>query len=87
MVASSGDRLLDPDAEGGVRALFDRVHLVTPNGPELAVLAGAEPAQSREELVEQALVVSGRHHVLVLAKGGHLGASRHPTCWWTPPEG
>jgi hydroxymethylpyrimidine kinase/phosphomethylpyrimidine kinase len=73
MVATSGDRLLDPDAETAVQALFDRVHLVTPNGPELAVLAGAEPARSHPELAEQALAVSARDGVLVLAKGGHLG--------------
>jgi hydroxymethylpyrimidine kinase/phosphomethylpyrimidine kinase len=73
MVATSGDRLLAPDAEAGVQRLFEWVHLVTPNGPELAVLSGAEPARSAEELVEQALAVSARHRILVLAKGGHLG--------------
>ena len=72
MVATSGDRLLDPDAEAGVQELFDRVHLVTPNAPELAVLAGTEPARSSAELAEQARAVAGRHGVLVLAKGGHL---------------
>lgn len=78
MVATSGDRLLDADAEDGVRDLFDRVDLVTPNGPELAVLAGAEPAGSVDELVDQARAVSERHRVLVLAKGGHLGGDRAP---------
>ena len=78
MVATSGDRLLDADAEDGVRELFDRVDLVTPNGPELAVLAGAGPARSVDELVDQARAVSARHRVLVLAKGGHLGGDRAP---------
>jgi hydroxymethylpyrimidine kinase/phosphomethylpyrimidine kinase len=78
MVATSGDRLLHRDAEAGVLDLFDRVHLVTPNGPELAVLAGAEPARSRAELVDQALAVSAAHRVLVLAKGGHLGGDSSP---------
>ena len=73
MVATSGDRLLDADAEAGVRDLFDRVDLVTPNAPELAVLAGAAPATSWGELVGQALAVSAAHGVMVLAKGGHLG--------------
>jgi len=72
MVATSGDRLLDRGAEAGVQALFDRVHVVTPNGPELAVLAGAAPARSHGELEDQARAVSARHGVLVLAKGGHL---------------
>ena len=78
MVATSGDRLLAPDAEAGVQQLFQRVHLVTPNGPELAVLAGTEPARTGAELVEQALTVSARHRVLVLAKGGHLGGDSSP---------
>jgi hydroxymethylpyrimidine/phosphomethylpyrimidine kinase len=73
MVATSGDRLLDADAEAGVRDLFDRVDLVTPNAPELAVLADAAPARTRTELVDQALAVSTAYQVLVLAKGGHLG--------------
>jgi len=78
MVATSGDRLLAPDAEAGLQKLFEQVHLLTPNGPELAVLAGTEPARSGEELVEQALAVSARHRVLVLAKGGHLAGDSSP---------
>ena len=73
MVATSGDRLLEPDAETAVRDLFDRADLVTPNAPELAVLAGAVPASTRDQLVDQALAVSAAYRVLVLAKGGHLG--------------
>ena len=73
MVATSGDRLLDRDAEAGVRDLFGLVDLVTPNAPELGVLADAEPASTWTELVDQALAVSTAYQVLVLAKGGHLG--------------
>jgi hydroxymethylpyrimidine/phosphomethylpyrimidine kinase len=73
MVATSGDRLLDVDAEVAVRALFDRVDLITPNAPELAVLADAAPATTWPDLVAQALAVSATYQVLVLAKGGHLG--------------
>ena len=73
MVATSGDRLLDVDAEIAVRALFDRVDLITPNAPELAVLAEATPASAWPDLVGQALAVSATYQVLVLAKGGHVG--------------
>ena len=73
MVATSGDRLLDVDAEAGVRELFDRVDLITPNAPELAVLADAPPAATWPDLAGQALAVSATYRVLVLAKGGHLG--------------
>ena len=72
MVATSGDRLLDRDAEAGIRDLFDRVDLVTPNAPELAVLADASPADTWAGVVDQALAVSAAYEVLVLAKGGHL---------------
>ncbi|APT91056.1 hydroxymethylpyrimidine kinase [Corynebacterium sphenisci DSM 44792] len=72
MVATSGDRLLDAAAERALAGLLDRVHLVTPNVPELAVLAGAEPAGDSAGLLEQARAVAARHDVAVLAKGGHL---------------
>ena len=39
MVATSGDRLLDVEAEVAMRSLLSQVDLVTPNIPELAVLA------------------------------------------------
>ncbi|GIL30186.1 bifunctional hydroxymethylpyrimidine kinase/phosphomethylpyrimidine kinase [Actinocatenispora comari] len=72
MVATSGDRLLDPDAERALRELIGHADLITPNIPELAVLAGASPASDWAGAVAQALAVSRRYRVLVLAKGGHL---------------
>ena len=47
MVAESGARLLDKDAEGRIRGLLlPRVTVVTPNLPEAEVLAeGADPAE------------------------------------------
>lgn len=72
MVATSGDRLLDEDAERALAALLDRVDLVTPNIPELAVLAGAEPAGDAAAMIGQARAVAARHDAAVLAKGGHL---------------
>ncbi|GAA3634270.1 bifunctional hydroxymethylpyrimidine kinase/phosphomethylpyrimidine kinase [Kineosporia mesophila] len=72
MVATSGDRLLTPEAEQALRDLLPLAGLVTPNVPELAVLAGAGPARDWDEVVRQALEVSGRWGVRVLAKGGHL---------------
>ncbi|WP_246119427.1 bifunctional hydroxymethylpyrimidine kinase/phosphomethylpyrimidine kinase [Cellulomonas massiliensis] len=72
MVATSGDRLLDADAESALRALLPLADVVTPNVPELAVLVGAAPARGWKELVGQARVLAARAGVLVLAKGGHL---------------
>jgi hydroxymethylpyrimidine/phosphomethylpyrimidine kinase len=72
MVATSGDRLLSADAEHALRDLLGLVHLVTPNIPELAVLAGCPVATTWAEVLRQAQQVAGTHGVLVLAKGGHL---------------
>lgn len=74
MVATSGDRLLDQDAEASLTEFLHRADLITPNVPELAILAGAEPAGSDEELLAQAEQVADAHGVVVLAKGGHMTA-------------
>lgn len=72
MVATSEDRLLKADAESALIGFLHRADLITPNVPELALLAGAEPADTLERLVAQAEQVADAHDVLVLAKGGHL---------------
>jgi hydroxymethylpyrimidine/phosphomethylpyrimidine kinase len=73
MVATSGDRLLDPEAVGALkRLLLPMATLVTPNLPEAAILLGRRPAQSESEIVEQAgalRVALGCQAVLL--KGGH----------------
>lgn len=73
MVATSGDRLLTEDAEDALRE-FVREHatVVTPNIPELAVLASTEPAQTLEEAMEQGRAYAKSSGVKVVVKGGHL---------------
>ena len=68
MVATSGDRLLDEDATDAVRELLGLADLVTPNRPELAVLAelAGDPGAA-----DPALLVARTWDVRVLAKGGH----------------
>ncbi|GAA2443960.1 bifunctional hydroxymethylpyrimidine kinase/phosphomethylpyrimidine kinase [Agromyces soli] len=79
MVSTSGDRLLDPEAEAALRELLPLADLVTPNLAELAVLAGADgPAADWASALEQATALSARTGVLVLAKGGHLGGAEAP---------
>lgn len=72
MVASSGDRLLDPDA---VEALRERLlpccDLITPNIPEAADLLGTEPAQGLTQMARQLEALRGLSPN-VLVKGGHL---------------
>ncbi|SKC68934.1 hydroxymethylpyrimidine/phosphomethylpyrimidine kinase [Plantibacter cousiniae] len=72
MVATSGDRLLHRDAEAAMRALLPHVDLVTPNLPELAVLADEPVATSWADALAQAERVSAQAGVIVLVKGGHL---------------
>lgn len=74
MVATSGDRLLDPDDEHALRAMLPLADVVTPNLPELAVLAGEERAPTWALALEQGRRVATRHGVLVVVKGGHLAA-------------
>ncbi|KQM57561.1 bifunctional hydroxymethylpyrimidine kinase/phosphomethylpyrimidine kinase [Agreia sp. Leaf210] len=78
MVATSGDRLLRADAEGALRELARLAHVVTPNIPELAILADEPQATSWQQTLDQAARVSTRLGVMVLAKGGHLECDTAP---------
>jgi hydroxymethylpyrimidine kinase/phosphomethylpyrimidine kinase len=78
MVATSGDRLLDEDAEQALRDLAHRADLLTPNIPELAILADEPVAADWTAVVAQAGRVSAHYGVRVLAKGGHLAGERMP---------
>lgn len=84
MVATSGHRLLDAEAEAALRQLLPLADLITPNMPELAVLADAPLAQSWDEALAQARQVARRYQVHVLAKGGHLGGAHAPDALLTP---
>ena len=86
MVATSGDRLLRQDAEAAMRELLPLVDLVTPNLPELAVLAEQPEASTWEQALVQAQGLAARHEVLVLAKGGHLSGPDSPDAL-VGPEG
>lgn len=72
MVASSGDRLLTPDAERVIaRRLLPLATLVTPNLDEAQILSGEEVRTTAQmERAARALLRQGAQVVLV--KGGHL---------------
>jgi hydroxymethylpyrimidine/phosphomethylpyrimidine kinase len=72
MVASSGDRLLDSDAEGAITAeLLPLCSLVTPNLHEAGILTGASvSALDDMRTAARTLVEMGAGAALV--KGGHL---------------
>jgi len=71
MVAASGDRLLDPDAEDAYEDLVAEAALVTPNADETAVLTGIEieDETTAREAGEELLDMGAR---AALLKGGHV---------------
>jgi len=78
MVATSGDRLLEADADSALRDLLRRADLVTPNLLELAVLADAAVADSWSGAIADAERLSAYIGSAVLVKGGHLGGAESP---------
>jgi len=72
MVATSGDRLLAPDAVDILkRALISRALVITPNLPEAAALLDAPIARNETEMRRQAERLLALGARAVLMKGGH----------------
>ena len=72
MVATSGDRLLDPAAVAAVQhRLMPLATLVTPNLAEAAALLGVGEATSIAAMEEQARALLGFGCRAVMVKGGH----------------
>ena len=73
MVATSGDRLLAPQAETALkRLLLPLASLMTPNLDEAAALLGTGRAETQAEMVAQAQALQRMGPAAVLVKGGHL---------------
>jgi hydroxymethylpyrimidine/phosphomethylpyrimidine kinase len=76
MVATSGDRLLNPEAIAVLeRLLFPRAAVITPNLPEAAALLGEPLARDEDEMLAQAGRLRDRGARAVLIKGGHGAGS------------
>jgi hydroxymethylpyrimidine/phosphomethylpyrimidine kinase len=74
MVATSGARLLEPDAEDRVaRLLLPLARVVTPNLDEASILVGA-PVRAEEEMRAAAARLVEMGAAAALVKGGHLDA-------------
>lgn len=72
MVATSGDRLLDPDAERAyLESLFPHALVVTPNVPEAEALVG-RPLVTIGDLMDAARELHSYGPRYVVVKGGHL---------------
>ena len=74
LASSSGEKLLQPEATGRLRALIARVRVVTPNLPEAAILLDAPVARDEREMQAQAQKLLALGAQAVLIKGGHLDA-------------
>ncbi|WP_317259696.1 bifunctional hydroxymethylpyrimidine kinase/phosphomethylpyrimidine kinase [Kocuria atrinae] len=84
MVATAGGRLLKAEAETALMSLLPLADLITPNLPELAVLADAPTATTWDEALEQGRSVAERFGARILVKGGHLPGSRTPDALLEP---
>ena len=72
MVATSGDRLLNPHAIDVLkRVLIPRALVITPNLPEAAALLDEPLARNEDEMLAQAGRLRDRGARAVLIKGGH----------------
>jgi hydroxymethylpyrimidine/phosphomethylpyrimidine kinase len=72
MVATSGDRLLPPDAIEALRTrLIPRASLITPNLPEAAALLDEQIASSETQIESQGKRLLAMGASAVLIKGGH----------------
>ena len=84
MVATAGGRLLQPEAEEALRGLLPYADLITPNLPELAVLAQRPVATTWEEALDQGRTVADAFDTRVLVKGGHLSGDTTPDALVVP---
>lgn len=76
LIATSGARLLRPDAETSlIRDLIPLATVITPNLDEAAFLLG-RPLNDLDDLRRAALDLHLRFGCAVLAKGGHLAKSK-----------
>ncbi|WMY79109.1 bifunctional hydroxymethylpyrimidine kinase/phosphomethylpyrimidine kinase [Citricoccus sp. I39-566] len=84
MIATSGDRLLQPEAEQAMVVFCRRATVVTPNIDELAVLTGSPRATTEDEALEQAARWSEETGVAVVVKTGHLDTLTVTNTWLSP---
>ena len=85
MIATSGDRLLAPDAVALLkRDLIPRALVITPNLHEAAALTGLPLAQNEDEMRAQAHALLGLGAKAVLIKGGHAQSAQAVDLLVTP---
>ena len=74
-IASSGDRLLTREAENALRQFTELADVITPNIPELALLANTDVPRERDEAVAVAKkFAETTGTVVTAAESVHLGS-------------
>jgi hydroxymethylpyrimidine/phosphomethylpyrimidine kinase len=82
MVASSGDRLLEPEAERAyLELLLPHAAVATPNLREAAVLVG-RPLETVADMAAAARELAGTGAGVVVVKGGHLAGDEAVDVVW-----
>jgi hydroxymethylpyrimidine/phosphomethylpyrimidine kinase len=82
MVASSGDRLLDANAQGALVAdLLPLAAIVTPNLHEAEILTG-QPVSTVQEMRQAAQILVEMGAGAALVKGGHLPGGEAVDLFW-----
>ncbi|MCE9599021.1 MAG: bifunctional hydroxymethylpyrimidine kinase/phosphomethylpyrimidine kinase [Spirochaetia bacterium] len=70
MVASSGARLLAPEAESALKRFLKRATIITPNVPEAEVLLGRQ-VFTLTDMEQAAIDLHAQTSAAVIVKGGH----------------
>lgn len=76
--STSGDRLLDEDAEGSLINFLSYATVVTPNILELTKLSGGATPTSMPEAITIAQSLADQHDITVIVKGGQLQSNLAP---------
>lgn len=84
MIASSGDRLLQQDAEAAMIEFCRRATVVTPNIDELAVLTGQDHIGDRDTALVHAKRWAAETGASVVVKTGHLDVRSVSNTWISP---
>jgi len=87
MVATTGARLIEPDAVQRLRRqIIPMATLITPNLDEAALLASLPKATSQTEIDHQARILLAEAARAVLIKGGHAGSDESADTYMSASE-
>ena len=86
IAATSGARLIEADAIGGLRALLRAADVATPNAAEASALSSS-PVASVDDAERAALRLAATHGCAVLVTGGHVRSGARIVDVLASPDG